>query len=77
VKVEVLPDYKEKLKGYIHWVSKEHSVDAIVRIYNYLFDCEIVQDEDWEKHINPNSLIIKNNAKVWTNIADAKVYDRF
>ena len=28
VKVKVIPDSTEKLKGYIHWVSKEHSIDA-------------------------------------------------
>ena len=48
VKVKILPDYAEKLKGYIHWVSKENSTDAIVRLYNYLFTEEEVKDE-WEK----------------------------
>lgn len=77
VKVEALPDYKEKLKGYIHWVSKDHSVDAVLRLYSYLFDCEEVKDEDWESHINPHSLIVKNNAKIWKNIENAKEFDRF
>jgi len=30
VRVKVLPNYAEKVKGVIHWVSKEHSVPAIV-----------------------------------------------
>jgi glutaminyl-tRNA synthetase len=75
--VEVLVDCKEKLKGYIHWVSKEHSVDAVLRLYSYLFDCEEVKDEDWEQHINPDSLIVQENAKVWKNLESAKLYDRF
>jgi len=37
VKVQALPEHKEKLKGYIHWVTKEHSVDGELRLYNYLF----------------------------------------
>ena len=37
VRVQVLVDFKEKLKGYIHWVSKDHSIDAVVRNYSYLF----------------------------------------
>ena len=37
VKVRVLPDFKEKLKGYIHWVSEAHSADAVLRLYGYMF----------------------------------------
>lgn len=48
VKVKILPDHKEKLKGYIHWVSKDHSIDAVCRIYNYLFTVPEVKD-DWLK----------------------------
>jgi glutaminyl-tRNA synthetase len=48
VKVKILPNYAQKLKGYIHWVSKDHSVDAIVRLYNYLFKVKEVGD-DWEQ----------------------------
>jgi glutaminyl-tRNA synthetase len=78
VLVKVLPDFKEKLKGFIHWVSEEHSENAEFRLYGYLFDCEIVPNEEWEKHINKESLIVKPNAKVWTNISlNAKEYDRF
>ena len=39
LKVKVLVDFKEKLKGYIHWVSKDLSVDVELRLCNYLFDC--------------------------------------
>jgi len=77
VKVQALPEHKEKLKGYIHWVSKDHSVDVELRLYNYLFTVEEVPNDDWEKYINPESLIVKSHAKVWSNIAEAKVYDRF
>ena len=77
IKVEALPEFKEKLKGYIHWVSKEHSIDVELRLYNYLFDCEIVEDETWEQHINPHSLVVKANAKVWSALETAKVFDRF
>jgi hypothetical protein len=30
VRVKVLPNYAEKVKGVIHWVSKENSIPAIV-----------------------------------------------
>ena len=77
LKVEVLPEHKEKLKGYIHWVAKDHSVDVVVNLYSYLFTKERVTDDDWEKYINPDSLIVKNNAKVWKNIENVSVHDRF
>ena len=76
VKVKILPDYKDKLKGYIHWVSKEHSLDAVCRIYNHLFTEPVVKD-DWIQHINPESLIEKKNAKIWSNLKEVKEYDRF
>lgn len=78
VLVKVITEVKEKLKGYIHWVSEEHSEDAIIRNYGYLFDCEVVPNDEWEKHVNKDSLIEKRNAKVWKNIStNAKEYDRF
>ncbi len=78
VLVKVIPEVKEKLKGFIHWVSEDHSEDAILRNYSHLFDCEIVGNDDWEQHINKDSLIEKRNAKVWKNIStSAKEYDRY
>jgi len=47
-----------------------------LRNYGYMFDCEIVGNDDWEQHINKDSLIEKRNAKVWKN-SDAKEFDRF
>lgn len=77
VKVEALVDFKEKLKGYIHWVSKDHSVDAIVRNFSYLFTVEEVPNDTWEQFLNPESLVTKENAKVWKNIENSKESDRF
>ncbi len=78
VLVKVLSDFKEKLKGFIHWVSEEHSVNAVLRLYSHMFDSEIVPNDEWEKLVNKDSLIVKPNAKIWKNVADsAKEYDRF
>jgi len=74
--VKVLPNHEEKLKGHIHWVSKSHAVDAVVRVYNYLFTEPEVGD-DWFEKMNPESLVVKNNAKVWSNIAESKEDNRF
>ena len=43
-----------------------------------MFDCEAVPNDEWEEHINPDSLIEKRNAKVWKNVStSAKEYDRY
>jgi hypothetical protein len=37
VKVEVIEEYEKKLKGYIHWVSKDCALDVTVNLYSVLF----------------------------------------
>lgn len=76
VKVKALPNFDQKLKGYIHWVAKDHAVDAIVRVYNYLFTVPEPGD-DWFDFVNPESFIEKRNAKVWKNIEGSVEYDRY
>ena len=77
LKVKVLQDFKEKLKGYIHWVTKDLSVDVELRLFGYLFDCQDVKDEDWEQHINPDSVVVKKNAKVWKSLEAVQEFSRF
>ena len=36
VLVKIIRDYKEKVKGVIQWVSKEHSLNVRVNLYNVL-----------------------------------------
>jgi glutaminyl-tRNA synthetase len=59
-KVEILPDFKEKLKGYIHWVSKEHSIDAVCNLYSVLFLVEDIKKagDKWLDFVNPKSLVV-------------------
>ena len=47
VRVRVLPNNDENIKNEVHWVSKEHSIDATVRLYNRLFLTPYV-GEDFE-----------------------------
>jgi len=79
VKVEILPEHKDKLKGFIHWVSKENSMDVVCNLYNVLFELENVAKagDKWLEHINPNSLIVKPNAKMWNLHKNAKIDDRY
>ena len=46
-----------KVKGTIHWVSREHAVDATVRLYDRLFnEANPNAAEDFHAVLNPNSL---------------------
>ena len=49
-----------KVKGTIHWVSAEHSMEAEIRLYERLFIKENPEDveegNDFKSNINPNSL---------------------
>jgi glutaminyl-tRNA synthetase len=78
---QVTPD--KKVKGVIHWVSKEHSLTCQVNQYNVLLTEEdvigaaIKANCDFTKFVNPESLLERKQAKVWNLHKDAKVYDRF
>ena len=53
------PSDGRKVKGTIHWVSKAHSVEAEVRLYELLFthpEPGDVEDVDFRSLINPSSL---------------------
>lgn len=70
---------QRKVKGTIHWVSINHSVEAEVRIYDRLFTNENPdgdKDVDFKEYINPNSLeVIKGYLE--PSLATAKNGERF
>lgn len=72
---------KRKVKGTIHFVSAAHAVDAEVRLYDRLFNVSNPSDEtgvdDFTDNLNPNSMVIMNNAKIESGIRGAKVGDKF
>ena len=49
-----------KVKGTIHWVSRDHAVDATVRLYDRLFATELpgktADGQTFLDHLNPDSL---------------------
>ena len=53
------PEASRKVKGTIHWVSKDHALDAEVRLYDRLFTSaapDADKEGDFMDHLNPNSL---------------------
>lgn len=70
---------QRKVKGTIHWVSKEHAVEAEVRVYDRLFSHENPdgnKEVDFKEYINPNSLeIVKGYVE--PSLKDIKEGDTF
>ena len=74
------PESKRKVKGTIHWVSKNKAVNINVRIYDRLFKKESPdgdQSVDFKSHINPKSLLILNNVYAEPSIKKASNDDYF
>ena len=70
---------EKKVKGCIHWVSEKYSMNVRVNLYDRLFNHENPKalGKEWMDAINPNSLIVKENSKMWSHLSEIKAYDRF
>lgn len=71
---------ERKVKGTIHWVSKEHGVKADVHLYTGLIeDYELLKDETktWDEKINSNSLVVLKDCIIEPSLKDAKKEDKF
>ena len=70
-----------KIKGTIHWVSAKYAIDATVRLYDYLFTLENVNDvpegTNYLDYLNPNSLTELHHCKLEPALAEAKSGDKF
>ena len=66
-------DDGRKVRGTLHWVSAEHSVDAEVRLYNHLFNVENpeIDGDDFIQHLNSDSLQIISSAKLESSLKKA------
>ena len=70
-----------KVKGTIHWVSAEESLDAEVRLYDHLFlrpDPENVEEgDDWKNALNSKSLETLVSCRVEPSLAHAGTEERY
>ncbi|MBM4465645.1 MAG: glutamine--tRNA ligase/YqeY domain fusion protein [Chloroflexi bacterium] len=64
-----------KVKGTLHWVSANHSLDAEVRLYDRLFLVEnpldVAEGEDFTANLNPNSLEVLTSCRVEPSLVGA------
>jgi glutaminyl-tRNA synthetase len=67
-----------KPKGVIHWVDAQKSLNATVRLYDRLFTvANPAAETDFQSVMNPESLIVIENAKVEPSLANAKAEQAF
>ncbi|HEU0119899.1 MAG TPA: glutamine--tRNA ligase/YqeY domain fusion protein [Bryobacteraceae bacterium] len=66
-----------KVKSTIHWVSAPHALDFEARLYENLLLEEAPQSDDIATQLNPNSLIIKSNAKIEPSVKGVKPNTHF
>jgi glutaminyl-tRNA synthetase len=67
-------DDGRKVKGTLHWVSAAHSIEAELRLYDYLFtkpDPADQKDGDFTRFLNPNSLTVLASCRVEPGLKDA------
>ena len=62
-----------KVKGTLHWVSEAHALDAEVRLYDHLYNEEIISETST---LNPNSLEVLN-CKVEPSLAKTAAGERY
>ena len=68
-----------KVKGTLHWVSKQHAVDIEIREYDRLFEDPAPdghKNRDFKEYLNPDSLSINTGAKAEPAVREAKEGDR-
>lgn len=68
-----------KVKGTIHWVPAAEAVTATVRLYENLVDESrgVYNKEDGSLNLNPNSLVVVDNAKLEPALLHVKPYESF
>ena len=70
----------KKVKGTIHWVEINNSVDAEVRLYDRLFSVEDPggdKEKDFKEFLNPDSLLVLKNCKLEKSIESASAGSRY
>lgn len=76
-----MPADGRKVKGTIHWLSKDNCADATVMLYDFLFDIEntgdIPEDKTYDDYLNTSSAVKLEGCKVEPLLAEAQPSDKF
>ena len=76
-----MPVDGRKVKGNIHWLSRETAVEFSVHQFDNIFNKEnvatLLEDDNFDEFINPDSLIVYNKSYGEPSLADAQVGEKF
>lgn len=76
-----MPSDGRKVKGTIHWVSADNCEEATVRLYDYLFTIDnlndIPEDKEFTDFINKDSCKVLEGCKLEKALSEAKQGERF
>ena len=76
-----MPIDGRKVKGNIHWLSRETAVPFTVHQFDNIFNKEnvatLLEDDNFDEFINPNSLIVYETSYGEPSLKDAEVGEKF
>ena len=70
---------ERKVKATLHWLDANHTLPARVCLYSRLLINENItgQEVDWTQFIDPDSLIVMENAQIEESLSTAQPEDKF
>lgn len=68
-----------KVQGTLHWVSAQHAIPVVLRLYDRLFKVEnpAMEEGDFKEYINPESLSLIETAFAEPSLANALHEERY
>ena len=76
-----MPVDGRKVKGTIHWLSSDYAKTTTVKLYDFLFDIENVDDipegKTFDDYLNKNSVTTIENAMIEPALAEASADEKF
>ena len=76
-----MPVDGRKVKGTIHWLSGDYAKDTTVKLYDFLFDIENVDEipegKTFDDYLNKSSVTTVTNAKIEAALSTAAPEERF
>lgn len=76
-----MPSDGRKVKGNIHWLSRETAVEFSVHQFDNIFNKEnvatLLEDDNFDEFINPDSLVVYEKSYGEPSLKDAEVGEKF
>jgi len=76
-----MPIDGRKVKGNIHWLSRDTAIEFSVHQFDNIFNKEnvatLLEDDNFDEFINPDSLIVYEKSYGEPSLADAKIGEKF